>query len=413
MSSAARAAASAALRSRSRVSWLVIIRRPVESSLDFSATRTRSSSPSSHPVAPVKSIHIWIFDATLLTFCPPGPPERMARVSIADSGIVMRSLTMMGSRRLTRGILAANLSARATLLKMRFAIVAILPLLLQEPDLKVFPADNPWNWDVSQHAVHPKSDAYVNSIGRDKPFHPDWGTQYGIPYVIVSGKQKKVPVEFEYADESDRGPYPIPDDAPIEGGPDSKGDRHILMIDRDNRILYEVYSAYKTDKGWKCGSGAIFKLDSNDLRPDGWTSADAAGLPIFPGLVRYDEVARGAINHALRFTIQKSQKAYVWPARHHASSNRDENVPPMGLRFRLKAAVDISKFPKRCQVILTALKKHGMLVADNGSDWFVSGAPDKRWNDDELNSLKKLKGGDFEAILTVDEKGKPIPPRKR
>jgi hypothetical protein len=295
----------------------------------------------------------------------------------------------------------------------RLSAALLLLFIQQEPDLKVFPADNPWNWDISRHDVHPLSDKYVASIGADRNLHPDFGTKYGIPYVIVSGKQKRVPVEFEYADESDRGPYPVPDDAPIEGGPESDGDRHILVIDRDARVLYELFSAYKTKDGWKAGSGAIFKLDSNDLRPDGWTSADAAGLPIFPGLVRYDEVARGAINHALRFTCRKTQRAYLWPARHYASSDKSEDLPPMGLRFRLKASVDISKFPKRCQVILAALKKHGMIVADNGSDWFVSGAPDKRWNDDELNSLKKLKGRDFEAVLTVDEKGKPIPPKPR
>jgi len=287
-------------------------------------------------------------------------------------------------------------------------MLLVLLALLQEP---VFPPDNPWNWDISQHAVHPKSDAYVRSIGADKPLHPDFGSVYGIPYVVVPGRQKRVPVSFEYADESDAGPYPIPDDAPIEGGPDARGDRHILVIDRDNRVLYEIFHAFKTDKGWKAGSGAIFKLDSNDLRPDGWTSADAAGLPIFPGLVRFEEVARGSIPHALRFTVQKSQRAYVWPARHFASASKDEDLPPMGLRFRLKPSFDVSKYSKRCQVILAALKRHGMLVADNGSDWYVTGAPDKRWNDDELHALKKVKGSDFEAVLTVDEKGKPIPPR--
>ena len=300
---------------------------------------------------------------------------------------------------------------------MRLAFVAVLlAMLRQAPEIKVFPPDNPWNWDISRHAVHPESDAYVKSIGAEKAMHADFGTEWqgapnGIPYVIVTGKQKKVPVEFEYADESDAGPYPVPDDAPIEGGPNGKGDRHILVIDRDNRLLYELFNAHKTEKGWKAGSGAIFKLDSNELRPEGWTSADAAGLPIFPGLVRFDEVNAGAINHALRFTVRKSQKAFIWPARHHASSDKDAARPPMGLRVRLKAAVDISRFPKSVQVICAALKKHGMFVADNGSDWYLSGAPDKRWKDDDLKALAKLKGSDFEAVLTVDDKGKPIPPK--
>ncbi len=302
---------------------------------------------------------------------------------------------------------------------MRIIVVAAALLALQQaPEIKAFPADNPWNWDISKHAVHPNSANFIKSIGADDKFHCDFGTEWqgapnGIPFVIVGGKQKKVPVEFEYADESDPGPYPIPDDAPIEGGPKGEGDRHILVIDKDNRVLYELYKATKSDKGWKAGSGAIFKLDSNELRKEGWTSADAAGLPIYPGLVRFDEVAKGAIPHALRFTIQKSQKAYLWPARHHASRETDTNLPPMGLRLRLKQSVDISRFPKCAQVIAQALKTHGMFVADNGSDWYLSGAPDKRWKDDELHALDKLKGSDFEAVLTVDEKGKPIPPAKR
>ncbi len=297
---------------------------------------------------------------------------------------------------------------------MRIALIGLV-LLLQPADLKVFPADNPWNWDISRHAVHPNSANFIASIGAEKTMHPDFGTEWqgapnGIPFVLVTGRQKKVPVEFTYKDESDPGPYPIPDDAPIEGGPNADGDRHILVIDKDNRLLYELFDAHKTDKGWKAGSGAIFKLDSNDLRPEKWTSADAAGLPIFPGLVRFDEVDRGAINHALRFTVSRSQKSYVWPARHQAGHGTDANLPPMGLRLRLKASVDISKMPKSAQIIATALKRHGMFVADNGSDWYLSGAPDKRWKDDELRALKKLKGSDFEVVLTVDDKGRPIPP---
>lgn len=291
-------------------------------------------------------------------------------------------------------------------------MLTLLLVLAQDlGKIQVFPKDNPWNWDVSRHKVHPLSAKYVESIGADEPIHPDFGTEYGIPFCVVGGKQKKVAVKFEYADESDPGPYPIPDDAPVEGGADAKGDRHVLVIDKDARVLYEMFSSFKDGKGWKAGSGAIFKLDKNDLRPDGWTSADAAGLPVFPGLVRYEEVARGEIPHAVRFTVRKSQKKYLYPATHCASKETDEALPPMGLRFRLKADVDIAGYPKNVQVILRALKKHGMMVADNGSDWFISGAPDKRWNDDELHSMQKLKGGDFEAVLTVDDKGKTIPPK--
>lgn len=269
---------------------------------------------------------------------------------------------------------------------------------------RVFPADNPWNQDISRLPVDSNSDALIASIGLDKPLHPDFGTVYngapsGIPYIVVAGSQPKVPIHFEYADESDPGPYPVPPNAPIEGGPNGDGDRHILVIDRDAWKLYELFSVHRDGKGWKAGSGAIFDLNANTLRPAGWTSADAAGLPIFPGLARYDEVMeQKAIRHALRFTCVKSRRAYVAPARHFASSSNDANLPPMGMRVRLKASVDISGFPPPAQVILKALKKYGMLLADNGSDWFVSGAPDPRWNDEELNTLKRIKGRDFEVV---------------
>ncbi len=299
---------------------------------------------------------------------------------------------------------------------MRFATLLIILALSGGQDLgkfPVFPADNPWNWDIRRHAVHPDSAKFVESIGPDRNLHPDFGRRYGIPYCVVTGKQKMVGVDFEYADESDPGPYPIPDDAPVEGGADAKGDRHILVVDRDRRILYELFNARKAADGWKAGSGAIFKLDSNDLRPEGWTSADAAGLPIFPGLARFEEVERGEIPHALRFTVRRTQRAFLWPARHFAGSDKTPALPPMGLRFRLKADVPIRGFPKAVQVILRALQKHGMIVADNGSDWFISGAPDPRWDDEALSAIKRLKGRDFEAVLTVDAKGRPIPPGKK
>lgn len=283
----------------------------------------------------------------------------------------------------------------------------------KQPDLGIgaslhgkhlFPANNDWNRDISQDPVDPNSDALIASIGLQKPLHPDFGTVWngapnGIPYMVVSGNQSKVPVRFEYADESDKGPYPLPPNAPIEGGEASQGDRHVLIIDRDNWRLYELYSAHHEGSAWSAGSGAIFDLKTNALRPTGWTSADAAGLPIFPGLVRYDEVVeQQAIHHALRFTIVHSRRAYVAPARHFASNNRNPNLPPMGMRVRLKANYDISSFPKEVKVILNALKTYGMFVADNGSDWYLSGAPDPRWNDEALNTLKRVKGSAFEVV---------------
>lgn len=282
---------------------------------------------------------------------------------------------------------------------------------------QVFPSDNPWNWDISGYAVHPNSANYINRIGAAVSLHPDFGTDYGgapngIPYVVVNGSQPKIPVNFtDYGDESDPGPYPVPLTAPIEGGPSSDGDRHVIAVDTSNRILYELYYAWPQAASWDASCGAVFDLKANSLRPDGWTSADAAGLPIFPGLVRYEEVVvKKVINHALRFTADTTQRAYIYPARHYASSSTDVNRPPMGLRFRLKVSFDTSGFSQTAKVILVALKKYGMMVADNGGDWFISGAPDDRFSDDELGELKSLKGSDFEAVRTVDANGDPIYP---
>ncbi|HEX5723877.1 MAG TPA: hypothetical protein VFX98_00350, partial [Longimicrobiaceae bacterium] len=270
-----------------------------------------------------------------------------------------------------------------------------------------FPADNPWNLDVSQAPVDPASTTLLNACGGlDRGLHADFGTVWngapnGIPYVVVAGGQGKVPVTFDYDDESDPGPYPVPADAPVEGGPGGTGDRHVLVIDRDDWKLYELFDAHPVNGGqsWRAGSGAVFDLNSNALRPAGWTSADAAGLPIFPGLVRYDEaVERKEIAHALRFTCPVTRRAYVHPARHFASSRTDPNLPPMGMRVRLKAGFDVSSFPPGVQVILNAMKKHGMLLADNGSAWYVSGAPDPRWSDDELATLRNVHARDFEVI---------------
>ena len=270
----------------------------------------------------------------------------------------------------------------------------------------VFPANNVWNTPVDHLSVDANSFAYVTTIGSATGVHPDFGAALwdggpiGIPYTLVPGNQPRVGVSFEYADESDPGPYPIPPDALIEGGNNSTGDRHVLVLDRQRCVLYETFSSYpQPDGSWQAGSGAIFDLYSHALRPSTWTSADAAGLPILPGLVRYDEVAAGEIRHALRFTAPQTQKKFVWPARHYASSLTGSNYPPMGKRFRLKANFDISTFSADVQVILRALKKYGMILADNGSAWYISGAPDPRWNDDVLVSeLRRVKGADFEAV---------------
>ena len=272
---------------------------------------------------------------------------------------------------------------------------------------RLFPPDNPWNQDISSSPVDPNSANLIKSIGLDDRLHPDFGTIWngapnGIPYVVVAGTQPLVPVSFRsYGGESDPGPYPVPRDAPIEGGPNGTGDRHVLVIDRDRWKLYEMFSASPVNNGasWITGSGAIFDLNSNGLRPEGWTSADAAGLPIFPGLVRYDEVfEQREIKHALRFTVGRSRRAYVYPARHFASGDPDPNLPPMGMRVRLKASFDISSYSAANQVILRALKKYGMFVADNGPGWFLSGAPDPRWSNDDLGMLKNIKGFNFEVV---------------
>jgi hypothetical protein len=269
---------------------------------------------------------------------------------------------------------------------------------------RIFPANDPWNSAVDTEPVDSNSDNLIASIGLTNGLHPDFGANlggstFGIPYVLVNGTQSKVNVKFDYSGESDPGPYPIPPDAPIEGGLGATGDRHVLVVDKDNWMLYELFDAHpQSDGSWRAGSGAAFNMVSGTIRPAGWTSADAAGLPILPGLVRYDEVSKGAINHALRFTVVHSRHAYVAPARHFASSSTDVNLPPMGMRVRLKAGFDISGYPPSAKVVLIALKKFGMIVADNGSNWYLSGAPDARWSDDQLNTLKQVKGSNFEVI---------------
>jgi hypothetical protein len=266
----------------------------------------------------------------------------------------------------------------------------------------VFPADNAWNRDVSALPVAADSGSYIASIGPSGRLHPDFGGGgvYGIPYVAVSA-QPAVPVNFTaYGGESDPGPYPVPLSAPVEGGAASTGDRHVLAVDTGRCVLYEMYRAFPRPGHWDADSGAVFDLRSNALRPDGWTSADAAGLPVFPGLVRYDEVAAGAVRHALRFTVSRTQRGYVHPATHYASSSTDPNLPPMGLRVRLKAAFDSSPFHGQARVVLDALKRYGMIVADNGSNWYITGAADPRWNDEDLAQLKTVPGSAFEVVDT-------------
>ncbi len=266
----------------------------------------------------------------------------------------------------------------------------------------VLPADNIWNVPVDNLPIDAHSDDYINTIGRTTSLHPDFGANwnggpFGIPYLVVPSAQQLVPINFtDYGDESDPGPYPIPLNAPIEGG----SDRHVLVVRQGECKLYELFGATPNGGGWDAASGAVYTLTVNaPLRPDTWTSADAAGLPILPGLVRYDEVTAGEIHHALRFTANLTQKKHVWPARHDASSSTNPARPPMGQRFRLKASVNIASYPAQVQVIFRALKTYGLILADNGSNWYISGAPEAHWDDDMLvTAFRSLKGDDFEAV---------------
>lgn len=269
----------------------------------------------------------------------------------------------------------------------------------------IFPADNWWNTDISKYPVDERSDRYIKSIPGD--LHPDFGHNpaYGIPFNVVPRSQKKVKVTFDYFSQSDPGPYPIPPDPQIEGGRHSTGDRHLLVLQMGACKLYEMWRAFPKDNGkrWHAGSGAIFPLDTDKLRPNGWTSADAAGLPILPALIRCNEVAAGEIDHALRFTVERTQAGYIHPATHFASDSRELSLPPMGLRVRLKASFDISHFNRTAKIILTAMKTYGMFVADNGSNWFFQGEGGraaKCWNDNDLDQLKTVPGTEFEVVKT-------------
>ena len=271
----------------------------------------------------------------------------------------------------------------------------------------VFPPDNPWNLDVSELPVHPDSETFIDSIGRDDRLHPDFGTEWegapiGIPFITVDDSQPEVPIVFTaYGDESDAGPYPVPIDAPIEGGPEGDGDRHVIAIDTSACTLHELYRAFPENGAWHADSGAVFDLTRNDEHPYTFTSADAAGLPIFPGLVRYDEVVlEGELRHAVRFTVSRTRRALIAPARHYAGASDDPSSPPMGLRLRMKQSYDCTGYSAPARVICAGLKRHGLLLADNGSDWYLSGAPDPRWDDDALGDLKQVTGDAFEVVET-------------
>jgi|SRR5215218_2019710 len=312
-------------------------------------------------------------------------------------------------------------------LRMATAMVALVSAMLaltsaeggarplpRAADCPIFPRSSQWNQRVDRLLTHPRSGAMVRAIGAGSRAHADFGSgtwdggPIGIPFVVVGSRQRRVPVSFDYADESDRGRYPIPRSAPVEGG--RNADRHVIVVDRSRCVLHELYAAYPRDGGrrWQAGSGARWSLRSNSLRPRGWTSADAAGLPILPGLARYDEVRRGRIDHALRITVPRTRRAFVYPARHFASALTDPALPAMGQRIRLRQSFDASRFPPQARVILRALKAYGALVADNGSAWYVSGAPSPGWDDDDLHSLGRVRGSDFEV---VDTAGLPRPRR--
>lgn len=330
-------------------------------------------------------------------------PNHRPLLETPHSGIMtLMTSTLMTSTPMTSILVAATL-ALTTLLGSGSLRAASLE------GCNVLPPDNVWNVPVDHLPVHPSSATWIATIGASSGLKADFGSgiwppstggPIGIPWIGVPGNQSRVDVTFDYWDESDPGPYPIPPTAPIEGGPSSDGDRHVLVIDRDNCVLYETFYSWPQSGGawWTAASGAVYDLNSNQLRPDGWTSADAAGLPILPGLARYDEVAQGEIDHALRFTVPQTRKAYVWPARHYASSITSSAYPPMGIRVRLKADFDISSFSSHNQVLLRALKKYGMLLADNGSPWYISGVPSESWDNDDLHELGSIRGDDLEVV---------------
>ena len=305
--------------------------------------------------------------------------------------------------------------ARKLIVSLLLCSTAIAPKagaypLATAPGCRIFPRNDHWNLRVDRLPRHPRSTEIVRRVGLDQALHADFGSgrwnggPIGIPVIAVPGDQERVPVRFRYSDESDPGPYPIPPDAPIEGGRAADGDRHVIVVDKARCRLYEMFDARPVDGGnrWRAGSGATWSLRSSRLRPRGWTSADAAGLPILPGLVRYNEVRRGEINHALRFTVEDTRRAFIYPARHFASDLTNRNLPAMGQRFRLKRSFAISGFPRQARIVLRALKRYGMIVADNGSDWYISGSPSARWNNDALHTLHDVPGSAFVVVDTSE-----------
>ncbi len=303
----------------------------------------------------------------------------------------------MGRSVIRRSIVGALIAVFVTSAPVGAASAPFLPAA---PNCPIFPATNVWNKPVTGLRTRSDSDALMASIGLGAYLHPDFssiaGGNYGIPINVVGSAAKKYRFKFRWPGESDPGPYPLPKNPKIEGG----SDRHILVVRKDTCYLYELFAARKTSTGWTAGSGAIWNMKSNTLRPAGWTSADAAGLPILPGLARYDEVAAGEIRHALRFTAEVTRRAYIYPARHYASDDTDAGLPPMGLRLRLKSTVNISRFGPQSRVILRALQVYGMILADNGSSLYVTGAPNPGWDDDDLHDLHQLHGSDFEVVDT-------------
>lgn len=315
-------------------------------------------------------------------------------------GLVVRSKS--------RSAIAAGICAA---LVTTFCLSAISPSaalrIPRAPDCRIFPKNNVWNRRVDKLSVARNSRRIIRSIGRSVGLHADFGSgryqgrSIGIPYTIVKRSTPRHRVRFDYSSESDHVGYPIPKDVKIEGGRKSSGDRHALLVDKDACKLYELFALHRrSDGGWRAGSGAVWNLDSNKLRPRGWTSADAAGLPILPGLARYDEVRRGRINHALRFTVGETRRKYIYPARHFASDSGSHSLPPMGLRVRLKKGFDISGYPRQARIVLKALKRYGMILADNGSNWYISGAPNRNWSNDALHSLGGVPGRHFVVVNT-------------
>jgi hypothetical protein len=307
-----------------------------------------------------------------------------------------RSLTALTAALIATALVLGGLSGASTAAGARRALGP------REAGCPILPAGNPLNRDISRARVDPNSARYIASIGLGGHLHPDFGTEpgYGIPYTVVGPHQREVPIRFsEYGEESDPGPYPVPANAPVEGAGEA-GDRHVLVLQSGRCKLYELYGAKRDGLGWEAGSGAVFNLRSNALRPEGWTSADAAGLPIFPLLVRYPEVHAGRIDHALRMTVPRTQRGYIHPATHFASSSSDPALPPMGLRLRLKASYSLAGFHGQSLIVLRALKRYGLIVADNGSPWYITGAPDPRWNDADLEQIKRVPGSAFEAVYS-------------